>query len=76
MSTVVQTDQRSRLVLPGHSNERFIVHELEDGSILLEPARVISQAQYEYDTNPELQDLLSKALTSPTVKHTFTRRSE
>lgn len=75
MTTVIETDNRSRVVLAGHANERFIVQEHEDGSILLQPAVVVSQAQFEYDSNPELRELLGRAAKSPTVRRTFTRRT-
>jgi hypothetical protein len=65
--TLVQTDARSRVVLPGHPNQRFLVQENADGSILLQPARVVSEAQAEYDATPELQELLSRALASETI---------
>jgi hypothetical protein len=65
---LIETDERSRVVLPGHPAERFIMQENEDGSVLLTPARVISDAQYEYDTTPELQDLLHRAMTAPRVR--------
>ena len=55
MTTVVETDARSRVVLPGNPNQRFIVEELADGSLLLQPARVITEAQADYDSNPELR---------------------
>lgn len=64
---LVQTDARSRVVLAGHPNQRFLVQENADGSILLQPARVVSEAQAEYDASPELQELLSRALASETV---------
>ena len=32
---LVKTDSRSRLVLPGHSDEMFLMRENPDGSILL-----------------------------------------
>lgn len=70
--TLVQTDARSRVVLPGHPNQRFLVQENTDGSILLQPARVVSEAQAEYDSTPELQELLGRAMASETV----TRRRE
>lgn len=66
-SFVAQTDARSRVVLPGRPNTLFIVRPNEDGSLLLTPGRVVSDAQQEYDDNPELQDLLARALASPTV---------
>jgi hypothetical protein len=65
---LVQTDARSRAVLPGHPDQRFLLRENSDGSILLEPARVVSEAQAEYDETPELQDLLARATRSKTVR--------
>lgn len=47
--TVVETDARSRVVLPGHPSQRFVVRENKDGSILLQPARIVTEAQLEYD---------------------------
>lgn len=76
MSEVVETDSRSRVVLPGHSNQRFLVQENPDGSILLQPARVVSEAQLEYDSDPRLRELLSRAAASPTVKRQYRRRGE
>lgn len=75
MSIVVETDARSRVVLPGHSNERFVLQENEDGSLLLQPARIVTEAQAEYDSNPELRDLLARAAQSPTVRRRRTRRT-
>ncbi len=65
---LVQTDARSRAVLPGHPNRRFLLRENSDGSILLEPVRIVSEAQAEYDATPELQDLLARATRSETVR--------
>ena len=72
--TLIETDDRSRVVLPGHPSQRFLVRENEDGSILLEPARVVSEAQLEYDETPELQALLSRAATSATVTRSRRRQ--
>jgi hypothetical protein len=41
-----------------------LVRENADGSILLMPARVVSEAQYEYDNSPELQEILDRAAES------------
>lgn len=68
MGYLIETDHRSRVVIPGRRNERFIVTENEDGSLLLEPAVVVSRAQYEYDHSPELQDLLTTAASAATVR--------
>lgn len=65
---LIQTDARSRAVLPGHPNARFLMVENGDGSILLMPARVVSEAQFEYDSDQELQQLLAAAASSPTVR--------
>lgn len=75
MSLLVETDARSRVVLPGHPSERFLVHENEDGSILLQPAIVVTAAQAEYDSNPSLRDLLARADEAATVRRTRQRRA-
>jgi hypothetical protein len=74
MAVLIETDDRSRVVLTGHSNQKFIMHENADGSLLLEPARVVSEAQYEYDQTPDLRELLDRARTSPTVQRSRDRR--
>ena len=76
MPLVIETDARSRVVLPGHSNERFVVEEFEDGSMLLQPARVVTEAQAEYDNDPHLQELLARAAASPTVRRRRDHRVE
>ena len=75
MGYLIETDHRSRVVIPGRRNERFIVTENEDGSLLLEPAVVVSRAQYEYDHSPELQELLATAAAAPTVRRSRTARA-
>ncbi|MGB3285118.1 hypothetical protein [Mycolicibacter algericus] len=71
----VETDSRSRAVLPGRPNQRYVMRENPDGSLLLQPARVVTDAQHEFDTDPELRDLLSRAAASPTVRRTRVRRT-
>ncbi len=65
---MIETDSRSRVVLPGHPEETFLMQENADGSILLQPARVVTAAQLDYDENPELRALLARAAKSPTVR--------
>jgi hypothetical protein len=65
---IIETDARSRVVLPGHPNQMFALQENSDGSILLLPAKIIAEAQLEYDQTPELRDLLSRAAASGTVR--------
>jgi len=45
----------------------FVVRENPDGSLLLQPGKVITNAQSEYDETPELQELLAQAAASSTV---------
>jgi len=71
---LIQTDARSRVVIPGHVNQRFLVQENEDGSILLQPASVVTDAQLEYDCDPELLALLTRASQSSTVRQARQRR--
>lgn len=75
MSVFVETDERSRVVLPGHPNQQFLVRENADGSLLLEPAVVVSAAQAEYDASPYLQDLLARAVASPRSTRTRLRKA-
>jgi hypothetical protein len=74
-SVLVETDARSRVVLPGRPNERFVLVDQADGSILLQPAVVVTRAQAEYDADPELQALLTRAAASATVRRSRTRRN-
>jgi hypothetical protein len=74
-SELIETDGRSRAVIPGHPNQRFVVQENADGSLLLQPAVVVTEAQREYDTSPELRELLARATSSPTVRRQRQRRT-
>ena len=75
MDQLIQTDARSRVVLPGYSNRRFLMTENEDGSLLLQPAVVVTEAQLEYDTTHELREMLTQAAVSPTVRRQRARRT-
>lgn len=68
MSEILQTDSRGRAVLTGRKNEHFLKTELPDGTIVLKPGRFVTTAQQEYDSNPELQNLLSQAAASGTIR--------
>jgi hypothetical protein len=72
---LVETDGRSRAVLPGRPNQRFVMRENPDGSLLLQPARVVTEAQHEFDSDPELRELLARAAASPTVRRARARRT-
>ena len=66
--TYISTDDRSRVVLPGHPNETFLLRENADGSLLLEPASVVSEAQAADDQDPALRGLLDRAMRSASVR--------
>src|SRR5674476_1401635 len=74
VSILIETDGRSRAVIPGHMNQRFLLQENEDGSLLLQPASVVTDAQLEYDGDPELRALLARAAQSSTVRRSRQRR--
>jgi hypothetical protein len=75
VTILVETDSRSRVVIPGHGNQRFLVRENADGSLLLQPAVVVTEAQHEYDSDAELRELLARATASPTVRRRRQRRT-
>jgi hypothetical protein len=70
----IETDAHGRVVLPCSPNQRYLMRVNDDGSILLQPARVVTDAQQEHDSDPELRDLLARAAASPTVGRTRQRR--
>jgi hypothetical protein len=61
-------------VLLGRPNERFLLRANDDGSILLQPATVMTEAQYEFQSTPELQVLLARATSAATVRRVRRRR--
>jgi hypothetical protein len=50
------------------------MRENEDGSILLQPATVLTVAEHEFQSTPELQDLLARATAAPTARRLRQRR--
>ncbi|WIM89750.1 hypothetical protein PT015_10160 [Candidatus Mycobacterium wuenschmannii] len=71
---LVKTDSQGRIVLRGHPNQRFLVHENSDGSLLLRPVDVDATAQGEFDSDPESQMLLARAAASSTIRRVRRRR--
>jgi len=74
VNILIETDGRSRAVIPGHMNQRFLLQENEDGSLLLQPASVVTDAQLEYGCDPELRELLTRAAQASTVRRSRQRR--
>jgi len=71
---LVETDSRGGVILPGHPSQRFVMRVNADGSILLEPADVATQAQSEFDTDAGHRDLLARTGASPTTRRSRQRR--
>jgi hypothetical protein len=71
---LIETDGRSQAVIPGHMNQRFLLQENKDGSLLLQPASVVTDAQQEYDGDPELRALHARASQWSTVHRSRRRR--
>lgn len=69
-----KTDAQAVLTLPGYENQWFIVEHQGDGTILLTPFQIDADLQAVYDNDPELQERLAAAATSPTVRRTRGRR--
>lgn len=69
MSTLVQADARRRLTLPTvNPSQNYLVHTEPDGSIVLEPAVVMSQTEYELRRiAPRLHDEVMQELERPFV---------
>lgn len=64
----------SKAVLPGGSNQQYLVEVYEDGSMFLEPAVTVSRAQLEYNTDADLRELLGEAAKAKTVTRSRWRR--
>jgi hypothetical protein len=62
---LVETDARSRVVLPGRPNARYLVHEDPDGTLILEPAVVMTKAELAYRNSPELQRIVAEGRAHP-----------
>lgn len=69
MSHVLETDSRSRLTLPGgRANRRYLVHEESDGTLILEPAVVISEREARFQADAELQTRIAHAQVHPETR--------
>lgn len=71
---IIETDGEGRVSLPGHPCKRFLLRKNADDSILLQPARAVTETQYEYDNTLRLRELLTAASSSPTVRKLRHRR--
>lgn len=64
--TLVQPDSRGRIALGSAlTAEQYIVNVLDNGNVLLEPAVVMSQADYELRSQPDVLDRVRNAIEHP-----------
>jgi len=64
MTTVLSTDTRGRLSL-GRRDRTYAVTEQSDGTIILEPATVITDMERRFLSNTELQAQIEYARAHP-----------
>lgn len=63
---MIEVDGRSRVTLPGNkAHRRYLIHEEPDGTVILEPAVVMSELELRFLRNPELQDRIEDARAHP-----------
>lgn len=72
--TILATDARGRLSL-GPKNQTYKLTELENGTLLLEPAVVMTRADLAFATNPALQAQVEASLSNPGEGVAYRRRS-
>jgi hypothetical protein len=71
MDLVVDVDERRRLSLGklGRAeHKRYLAHEEPDGTIVLTPAVVITEAQYQLMANPGLVSEMEQAAADPSSR--------
>jgi hypothetical protein len=61
---VIDTDQRGRATL-GHPGRRYLLHEQADGTLVLEPAVVISELERRFMKNSAVQAQIAYAKEHP-----------
>lgn len=60
---LIETDARGRANLGRFGkNARFLAHSEEDGTIVLQPARIVTAAEERLNRNPEVIERLRRAL--------------
>lgn len=62
---MIDVDGRNRVTLPGKAHRRYLLHEQPDGTLILEPAIVMSEREARYLGNPDLQARIQYARAHP-----------
>ena len=70
----VTTDPRGRVSV-GRPDQSFLLHEEEDGTLVLEPAVVMSELERRYLTNAAVQAQIEYARTHPQERVPRKRRT-
>lgn len=65
MSTMIEIDGRSRVTLPGKAGRRYLMHEDADGTVVLEPAVVLSEMELRAMRSSEIQATLAASQRNP-----------
>lgn len=64
MDQIIDTDARGRASL-GQPNHRYLMHEESDGTLVLEPAVVITELERRFLANTEVQEQIAYARAHP-----------
>ena len=70
---LITTDSRGRATV-GRPDQSFLMHEEEDGTLVLEPAVVISELEHRYLANAALQAQIEHARAHPDERVSRPRR--
>lgn len=61
---LVETDSRGRATV-GHPDTRYLLHEHADGTLVLEPAVIMSELERKFMANAALQNQIAHAKDHP-----------
>jgi hypothetical protein len=64
MDQIVETDSRGRATI-GHPSTRYLKHEEGDGTVILEPASVVTDLERRYLENAALRAAIEHAKAHP-----------
>jgi len=75
MDVIIETDSRGRASL-GRPGKRYVMHEDADGTLILEPAVVITELERRFLANAALQAQVDYARDHPSERKARIPRSE
>ncbi len=71
--TVIETDARGRASL-GYPSRRYLVHEEADGTLVLEPATIVTELERRFMANAVVQAQIAYAADRPEERRERTPR--